>query len=245
MTAPLRSHRGKARRGRFITLEGGEGAGKSTQARLLAERLRLEGVDCVVTREPGGSSGAEALRGVLLSGAAAPLGPTAEALLFSAARIDHLDATIRPALARGAFVICDRFSDSTRAYQGTLGNVDPRLIKALEDVTVGESRPDLTLMLDLPAETGLARATARRADQGADRFEGENLSFHQGLRSAFLNIAASEPDRCVVIDAAQGADRVAEAIWLVVQERLGPVGERANLHVVHKRGGSSHKGDPS
>ena len=166
-------------RGAFITLEGGEGAGKSTQVRMLAESLRLRGRECVTTREPGGSPGAEALRNILLSGAVAPLGPMAEAMLFAAARIDHLDHTIRPALERGAFVICDRFADSTRAYQGALGNIDPARIRALEEVTVGDTRPNLTLILDLPATTGLARAGARRGAEKADRFESQNLAFHE------------------------------------------------------------------
>ena len=211
---------GAARRGSFITLEGGEGAGKSTQARMLAERLALRGIECVTTREPGGSPKAEELREILLSGAAKPLGVLAEALLFAAARIDHLDATIRPALARGAWVICDRFVDSTRAYQGALGNIDPRQIRALEDVTVGPTRPDLTLILDLPPEIGLARATARRGEAGVDRFEGEAIEFHRGLRQAFLDVAAAEPDRCARIDASQAARQIADAIWTHVVRRL-------------------------
>jgi dTMP kinase len=209
-----------ARRGRFITLEGGEGAGKSTQARLLAERLRMRGVECITTREPGGSPGAERLREILLSGAAAPLGATAEALLFTAARIDHVDHTIRPALERGAFVVCDRFADSTRAYQGALGNLDPQLISALERIAVGSIRPDLTLILDLPPEIGMARAAARRAESAPDRFERESAAFHEGLRRAFLDIAREEPERCAVIDAAQPVSDIADAIWTVVDERL-------------------------
>ena len=237
MSAARRQVSGAAERGRFITLEGGEGAGKSTQARLLAEHLRACGLECVVTREPGGSPGADALREILLSGAIAPLGPAAEALLFSAARIDHIRHTIRPALERGAFVVCDRFSDSTRAYQGALGNLDAGLIKALETVAVGDCRPDLTLMLDLPAETGLSRAAARRGVEGADRFEGEGLAFHQGLRQAFLAIAAAEPARCAVIDAGLEPDAVGEAVWRCVQQRLGPFGSRPPVAVGGSRGG--------
>ena len=208
-------------RGRFITLEGGEGAGKSTQIKLLADFIRSLGLECVVTREPGGSPVAEQLREVILSGVAASLGPAAEAVLFSAARIDHIAQTIAPALARGAVVVCDRFADSTRAYQGAQGKVDASLISALEKVAVGPYRPDLTLILDLPAEIGLARANKRRADAKADRFEAEDLSFHQGLRKAFLEIAAREPERCAVIDAAQGPDDVAKSVRDVVASRLG------------------------
>ena len=209
------------RRGRFITLEGGEGAGKSTQARAIVERLASAGLEVLATREPGGTPRAEALRQVLLTGAAAPLGTAAEALLFSAARIDHLDNLIRPALARGAWVVCDRFSDSTRAYQGALGNLDPRLIRALEHVTLGGTGPDLTLILDLPPELGLARAAARRkSGELADRFEAEALAFHRGLRATFQDIAASEPDRCVLIDASRGKSEVAAAMWQAIETRL-------------------------
>jgi dTMP kinase len=209
-------------RGRFITLEGGEGAGKSTQAQLLAKRLELMGVSVVVTREPGGSPGAEVLRKVILSGAAAPFGSAGEAILFSAARIDHIDHTIAPALERGDWVICDRFADSTRAYQGAAGKLDPTLITSLERVAVGDVRPDLTLMLDLPPEKGLARAAARRGeDEAPDRFEREDIAFHQTLRQAFLAIARAEPRRCAVIDADRPPPEVAQAIWARVRERLG------------------------
>jgi dTMP kinase len=212
---------GASRKGRFITLEGGEGVGKSTQARLLARRLEPLGVPVVVTREPGGSPGAEALREVILSGAAAPFGPGGEAILFSAARIDHIDHTIAPALARGAWVICDRFADSTRAYQGAAGKLDPALIASLERVTIGDLRPDLTLVLDLAAEKGLARAAARRGKTAkADRFEREGAAFHETLRQAFLEIARAEPARCAVIDADRPPEEVAQAIWACVRERL-------------------------
>lgn len=209
-----------AKRGHFITLEGGEGTGKSTQARMLAERLTLRGLACVTTREPGGSPRAEALRNILLSGAVAPLGPMAEALVFAAARVDHLDQTIRPALERGAFVICDRFADSTRAYQGALGNVDPRQIRTLEEITVGDTRPDLTIVLDLPPEVGMARANARRGAAAADRFESQDGVFHAGLRQAFLEIAREEPGRCVVVDAGRSPQEVADDIWGFVEARF-------------------------
>src|SRR5215470_20343817 len=150
--------------GRFITFEGGEGTGKSTQATKLAERLKAHGLGVVLTREPGGSAGAEAIRHVLLSGAAQPLGPHAEAILFAAARADHLRQTIKPALEAGAWVISDRFADSTRIYQGVLGNVEARLIARLEKLTVGELTPDLTIILDVAPEIGLKRAQERRGD---------------------------------------------------------------------------------
>jgi dTMP kinase len=208
-------------RGRFITLEGGEGAGKSVQARTLAARLEREGVAVTLTREPGGSPQAEILRDILLSGEATRFGAAGEALIFSAARIDHLDQTIEPALQRGEWVISDRFADSTRAYQGAAGRLDLGFIRRLEEVVIGERRPDLTLMLDLPPVVGLARAIARRGDGAADRFEREGEAFHAALRTAFLDIAASEPERCAVIDAAAAEAEVADAIWRAVVQRLG------------------------
>ncbi|WP_342151151.1 dTMP kinase [Methylorubrum sp. SB2] len=205
-----------APRGVFITFEGGEGAGKSTQIARLAAALRTaSGREVVTTREPGGTPRAEGYRAALLRGVAKPFGPFAEALMFAAARIDHVDALIRPALARGAIVLCDRFADSTRAYQGAAGGLDPALIVSLERVTLQGLRPDLTLILDLPAEAGLARAR-RRGGEGADRFEAEALSFHERLRSAFLAIAAAEPARCRVIDASPGPEAVEAAIRAAV-----------------------------
>src|SRR5262249_35404897 len=172
-------------RGRFITFEGGEGTGKSTQATMLADRLKAFGLGVVVTREPGGSPGAEAVRHVLLSGAAQPLGPHAEAILFAAARDDHVRQLIRPALASGRWVVCDRFADSTRIYQGVLGNVDPRVIRSLERIAVGDTTPDVTCILDVPATVGLKRAALRRGRGGPDRFEAETLEFHDRLREAY------------------------------------------------------------
>jgi dTMP kinase len=209
-------------RGRFITFEGGEGTGKSTHAALLADRLKALGVGIVLTREPGGSPGAEVIRHVLLSGVAKPLGAEAEALLFAAARDDHVRNTIEPALARGTWVISDRFIDSTRVYQGSLGHLDPKFIRALERVTVGDLRPDLTFVLDVPAEVGLARASKRRAGETADRFEAESLAFHEELRQAFSLLVVSESGRCVVIDATEPKQAVAERIWKTVHERLDP-----------------------
>lgn len=208
-------------RGRFITFEGGEGTGKSTQAQLLAHRLQMLGRAVLVTREPGGSPGAEAIRHVLLSGAAKPLGPDAEAILFAAARDDHVRIKIAPALAAGTWVICDRFADSTRVYQGVLGKVDPRLIRALERITVGETKPDLTLILDLPPHLGLSRARRRRGHDAADRFESEEVSFHGELRAAYRELAAREPKRCVVVGASGKPGAVAAAVWSTVLERLG------------------------
>ena len=204
-------------RGRFITLEGGEGTGKSTQARRLADRLRSAGHDVVLTREPGGSPAAEAIRALLLDGTVAPFGPAAEALLFTVARADHIKRTIRPALAAGHWVVSDRFMDSTRAYQGAAG-VERDEIDRLERIAVGEDRPDLTLILDLPAGLGLRRAAARGAD--TDRYEADALAIHEERRAAFLAIAAAEPARCAIIDASGGEEAVAAAIAATVEARL-------------------------
>jgi len=215
--------------GRFITFEGGEGAGKSTQIARLKARLEQLGHPALVTREPGGSPLAEEIRAFILEGHAKPLGPFAEALLFAAARIDHLDKTIVPALKEGKTVLCDRFADSTRAYQGSSGMVAPSLIDDLERVALAGTRPDLTFILDLPAEVGLARAGARRArkGEGADRFEDEDIAFHQSLRQAFLAIAKAAPQRCAVINADQPADEVEAAIWATLRERIPALTERA------------------
>lgn len=218
--------------GRFITFEGGEGAGKSTQASMLADRLRGYGISVQLTREPGGSVGAEIIRHILLSGAAKPLGPDVEAILFAAARQEHLADLIRPALKRGKWVICDRFADSTRVYQGMLGKVDPRLIRSLERLTVGPTRPDLTIILDLAAEIGLYRARKRRGNAAGDRFESEGLQFHQTLRDAYRAIARNEPDRCVLIDASDSPELVAERVWDVVNARFDPATAPAALEGV-------------
>ena len=209
-----------APRGRFITFEGGEGAGKSTQIRLLADRLAAARVRTIVTREPGGSPGAEIMRHLVLSGVGKVLGAEAETLLFAAARDDHVHLVIGPSLARGLWVLCDRFSDSTRVYQGSLGKVDPALIDALDRVTIDALRPDLTLVLDVPAEIGLARAAKRRGGAAADRFEGEDLAFHQRLREAYRKVVQDNPDRCVLIDADADEETVAARIWQVMQARF-------------------------
>lgn len=208
---------GAVRRGRFITFEGGEGAGKSTQIRRLAERLKASGREVVLTREPGGSPGAESIRDLVLNGAADRWSPVSETLLMYASRRDHIERVIRPALEQGAWVLCDRFADSTRAYQGAGGGTDPELISALETYILEDTRPDLTLVFDLPVEAGLARAMARAG--GEMRFESKGQAFHQRLRQAFLDIAATEPQRCVIIDAAQDMDRVETAVAAAVETR--------------------------
>jgi dTMP kinase len=215
--------------GKFVTFEGGEGTGKSTQAALLAKRLSGIGTGVLLTREPGGSPGAEIIRHVLLSGAAKRLGPNAEALLFAAARADHLETVINPALRSGQWVICDRFLDSTRVYQGIVGNVGLPFIKGLEKLTVGNSKPNLTFILDLPAEIGLARARARRGDEAADRFENEDLAYHQALNAAFRAIAEEEKQRCMLIDASRRQEHIAAEIWQAVCKRLNP--ETAQLTI--------------
>ena len=209
-------------RGHFITFEGGEGTGKSTQAKLLVDRLKSLAVDVLLTREPGGSPGAEAVRHVLLSGAAKPLGPYAEAILFAAARDDHVRYTIKPALEQGTWVVSDRFADSTRVYQGALSNIDPKLIRRLERITTADTQPELTFILDLPAEIGLQRAAKRRGAGGCDRFEAEGLAFHNKLRDAYLELAEQEPRRCLVIDASVEMAAIANVIWTSVHTRLNP-----------------------
>jgi dTMP kinase len=205
-------------RGRFITFEGGEGAGKSTQLRRLVTRLQDHGLEIVATREPGGSEGAEQIRGLVLNGAADRWSAMSETLLMYAARRDHIERVIEPALSRGAWVVCDRFADSTRAYQGGPAGAPPGLIAALETHVLQGANPDLTLVLDLPAPVGLSRAEARA---GAEmRFESKGLAFHQNLREAFMAIAAAEPERCAVIDAAADLDGVEAAIWSAVSTRL-------------------------
>jgi dTMP kinase len=218
-------------RGKFITFEGGEGTGKSTQAGLLAHKLESLGLGVLVTREPGGSPGAEIIRHVLLSGAAKALGADAEAMLFAAAREDHVRCTIEPALAAGKWVVCDRFADSTRVYQGALGQVDRRLIKGLERVSIGDLLPDLTLILDVPVDVALERLALRRGDAAPDRFEAENVEFHEKLREAFRALAADEPERCVIIDASEPRVQVAKDIWDTVQAKLEPAAVPLSQHV--------------
>lgn len=207
--------------GRFITFEGGEGAGKSTQIARLAARLESEGVAVIVTREPGGTPTAEAIRKMLLSGLAKDLGADGEAVLFAAARADHVERVIRPALRTGKWVLCDRFFDSTRVYQGADG-ADPAMLDALDRLAVGRTLPDLTIILDVPAKVGLARAAKRHAETGAraDRFEREAIAVHEARRQAYLDVAKANPERCVIVDAAGAEDETAGAIWQAVDARL-------------------------
>lgn len=209
-------------RGAFITFEGGEGAGKSTQAQRLARRLEAAGKDVVLSREPGGSPFAEKLRAALIGPRGAGLSPTDQAILFAAARADHVDTVIAPALAEGRWVVCDRFADSTEAYQGAAG-ASGGLISVLRQVTVGDREPDLTIVLDLAPAVGLERARERRS---LDPFEKHDLHVQSARREAFLAIARREPARCVVIDASVDPDTIAETVWQVVRTKLlaEPVG---------------------
>ena len=202
---------------RFITLEGGEGAGKSTQAKRLAAKLSERGHRVTLTREPGGAPGAEIIRELLVTGETGRWTPLAETLLHFAAREEHLTHTIRPALARGDWVICDRFIDSTFAYQGAAQGSQRDTIATLGKIVIGNDMPGLTLILDLPVEVGLSRAGQRG---GEDRYERMGPAFHETLRRAFLNIAKAQPDRCLVIDAALKEDEVARQIWHSVTSRL-------------------------
>lgn len=205
-------------RGQFITFEGGEGAGKTTQVKLLAEALDRAGIEVVTTREPGGSQGAEAIRALLVTGAVDRWDAHTEALLHTAARRDHLAKTVWPALERGAWVISDRFVDSTLAYQGYGHGLAKEFITDLTRLAIGGFAPDLTLILDLPVEAGLARAGGRGGAE--DRYERMGTAFHERLRQGFLDIARKEPDRCAVIDATAELDAVHQAVLRAVKSRL-------------------------
>ena len=207
-------------RGKFITFEGGEGAGKSTQVGRLVARLQpLLGERTVVrTREPGGSKGAEVIRNLVVATEAEPWSAMTETLLMYAARSDHLENTIRPARAAGDWVVCDRFADSSRAYQGAGGGVAQDFIEQIDAAVVADDQPDLTLVFDLPVEVGLERAFGRGLFE--TRFESKGLAFHQRLREGFLRIVETSPDRCVRIDAVGDLDTVEERVWRAVQERL-------------------------
>src|SRR5690606_2829693 len=210
-------------RGRFITFEGGEGTGKSTHTRLLAAALEDRGREVVLTREPGGTPEAEKVRALLVTGDVSRWSPTAEALLNYAARDDHIRRVIAPALARGAWVISDRFHDSTRAYPGINGGADMDPIATLETCVLGETVPDLTFVLDVGSREGLSRAAGRIGAPGdpEDRFERKGEDFHRRLREAFLHIARSDPERCIVIDTTRSVEEVAASIWQGVVSRLG------------------------
>ncbi|MDE2492840.1 MAG: dTMP kinase [Alphaproteobacteria bacterium] len=205
--------------GRFITFEGGEGAGKSTQARRLAAALEKRGISCAITREPGGSPGAEEIRNLLVNGEPGRWEVLTETLMLYAARADHVTRTIRPALAQGQWVLCDRFSDSSYAYQGAGRGLDRETVRRIESVAIGDFKPDLTLILDLPAEEGLKRAHVRGSSES--RFEKFDIEFHERLRQAFLDIARRNGDRCRVVDAGASEDVVAYAIFDAVKTRFG------------------------
>ncbi len=207
------------KRGRFITFEGGEGTGKSTQVRLLAQHIAARGADVVQTREPGGSPSAEEIRALLVTGAADRWSPLAETLLFYAARVEHWRQVIEPALARGAHVVCDRFADSTMAYQCYAGGLDKGLVRDLHRLAMGQAEPDLTLILDVPVDEGLKRAAARHDDE--TRFERKGREFHERLRAGFLDIARAAPKRCAVIDGAKPVDQVQADVRVTVAARLG------------------------
>jgi dTMP kinase len=211
--------------GRFITFEGGEGSGKSTQAKLLADRLSAQGVDVVLTREPGGSPFAENVRTLILDPEVAPHSALSEALLFYSARADHLDKTIRPALTTGRWVICDRFSDSTRVYQCEAGGLSLEVFNWLEQHVVKLTYPDLTFLLDVPVDVGLGRATTRRlaralAGEQPDAYEKRDLDFHERLRAGYLAIAKADARRCIVLDAAKQAEPIASEIWGHIVRRM-------------------------
>lgn len=203
---------------RFITLEGGEGAGKSTLTKALTARLSTAGIRCDVTREPGGTANAEAIRTLLVEGDKDRWHPLSEALLLNAARFDHVERRIKPALASGQWVICDRFYDSTFAYQGAAGKLDTAHLMTLNEVTLGAFKPNLTFILDLDPEIGLARTVAR--GEAITRFEAKGMDFHHALRQAFLDIAARDPQRCVILDASQGPEAVEAAAWSHLQAYL-------------------------
>ncbi|MEM1364651.1 MAG: dTMP kinase [Pseudomonadota bacterium] len=214
--------------GLFITFEGGEGVGKTTQIATLAELLEAEtGIEVVVSREPGGSPRAEQLRELILSGAAEEYGPFAEAVLFNMARADHIETLIAPALKAGKTVICDRFMDSTRVYQGVSGDLDPETVLGLEQIAVGKTVPNLTIVLDIDAKTAMDRAGVRRGAGKADRFEKEALNIQAKRRQAFRELPDKYPERCVLVDATGDPDIVADRVWATVADRLLPPAKKS------------------
>jgi dTMP kinase len=209
---------------RFITFEGGEGVGKSTQVRRLLTRLNRNNISAVRTREPGGTPKAEAIRAFILQGRSESWGPGAEAVLFAAARLDHVNQLIAPSLDAGKWVLSDRFHDSTRAYQGLTGGVDDKLIRGLETLALNGRNPDLTIVLDMDPEVAFRRVEERELEGAlqatGDRFEKEDLEWHRRLREAFLEIARNNPERCVVIPAAQSEDALEQEIWDTLTRRF-------------------------
>ena len=218
-------------RSRFITFEGGEGVGKSTQVKRLIAALGRRDIPAIRTREPGGTPNAEAVRAFILQGRSEQWGPGAEAVLFAAARLDHVNHLIAPNLKSGRWVISDRFSDSTRAYQGLTGGVDVKLIDALEVLALDGNKPDLTIVLDMDPEIAFRRVLERETEaslaQTGDRFEKEDLDWHKRLREAFLAIARNNADRCVVIPANQAEDALEQEIWDVLLRRFAELTERS------------------
>ncbi len=211
---------------RFLTFEGGEGVGKSTQVKRLVSSLSHRSIPAVRTREPGGTPKAEAIRSLILQGRSESWGPGAEAVLFAAARLDHVSHLIAPNLESGKWVISDRFHDSTRAYQGLTGGVDEKLIRGLEELALNGHKPDMTIVLDMDPVLAFERVAQRALDEGtpaADRFEREDLEWHRRLREAFLSIARSNPERCVIIDANQSEDALEEEIWTLVAARFSEI----------------------
>ena len=208
-------------RGKFITFEGGEGTGKSTQAKRLAATLQERGHRVVLTREPGGSPGAEEIRKLLVEGLPERWSPVSEALLFLAARTDHVSKLILPELREGAWVVCDRFSNSTLAYQGVARGLGLETVRKLQSMALEGFKPDLTFILDMPAEHGLLRAHTRGLAHGT-RYERFGTEFHKTLRTAFIDLAASEPERCVLINGDRKLEMVADEVWHIVDERLSP-----------------------
>jgi len=213
-----------ATQARFITFEGGEGVGKSTQVKRLVAALGQRSIEAVRTREPGGTPQAEAVRAFILQGRSEAWGPGAEAVLFAAARLDHVNKLIAPNLEGGRWVISDRFSDSTRAYQGLTGGVDSKLIDALEVLALNGHTPDLTIVLDMDPELAFRRVLERETEaalaETGDRFEKEDLDWHKRLREAFLEIARKHPERCVVIPANQSEDALHQEIWDLLMRRF-------------------------
>jgi dTMP kinase len=217
-------------RGRLISIEGGEGSGRCTQIKILAERFSAVRLRAIVAREPGGTPGAEIIGYLVSSGIGQLLGPATEALLLAAARGEHARAVIIPALNQGTWVLCSGFSDATRACQGRLGEVAPAILNALERVTTGDLKPDLTIILDVAADVGLRRASIGRGAGAPDQFHAGDIRFHQEVREAYRQIAATEPQRCVLIDASADLTTVAADIWAALRERFFTAGAGNMAH---------------